>query len=521
MTMQREQEREREIRMTAQKCAEYGAIAYARKADQQTARYDPLGGTDTRACANCLFFMSPNGCTVVEDWPVPISPTGLSQYWTAIPTPAEMPPMKVIIVESEEEEGDHGGMMKMIRHENGKYVLYSKDGSRKLGTYDTREEAEARERQVRRFSDDGDGDKDKGLLARLLAAVKGVFSADADADADADAGDKAILPEPATTGAFRVYKDVNGAWRWVALVSNKYRDRDTPPEILADAAHREYVDYLDKSGDYPEAWLWHTPGTRWGKADWADYVDGFLVMSGTVDKGFEHVAEAIAAEPTGVSHGFYQQYSDKARGIIGWYRTFEVSALPPEAAANQWTAMSAVQKEARMPISPARRAYIEDKLGKDRVAALENDVSALAKALQDAGVDYKDLLTAGASDAGAEGTATATADPGLSAKAVEDAVTKAITPLTASLQELAGTVAAVKANSDQIPGMLERLAALEKSDDEKIAAAFTAKAGGAGAGYRATQSAETALKEGDAADVHLQAARPLIDPGFLKSLSGV
>lgn len=39
----------------------------------------------------------------------------------------------------------------MIRHEGGKWVLYAKDGSKKLGTYDSKEECEARERQVQAF----------------------------------------------------------------------------------------------------------------------------------------------------------------------------------------------------------------------------------------------------------------------------------------------------------------------------------------------------------------------------------
>ena len=40
----------------------------------------------------------------------------------------------------------------MIRKSGKKYILYSKDGSRKLGTYSSRAGAEKRERQVKRFS---------------------------------------------------------------------------------------------------------------------------------------------------------------------------------------------------------------------------------------------------------------------------------------------------------------------------------------------------------------------------------
>lgn len=40
---------------------------------------------------------------------------------------------------------------KTIRHEGGKWVLYSKDGSKKLGSYDSKEGALNRERQIQYF----------------------------------------------------------------------------------------------------------------------------------------------------------------------------------------------------------------------------------------------------------------------------------------------------------------------------------------------------------------------------------
>ncbi len=39
----------------------------------------------------------------------------------------------------------------MIKKEGNKYILYSKDGSKKLGVYHTKEEALKRERQIRFF----------------------------------------------------------------------------------------------------------------------------------------------------------------------------------------------------------------------------------------------------------------------------------------------------------------------------------------------------------------------------------
>lgn len=86
---------EKYVEITTEKCVELAPQWYARRAPQEVAEYDPLGGTDVEACANCLFFMSPNKCTVVVDWPVAISPTGRSMYWTAIPADK---PMEVVVV---------------------------------------------------------------------------------------------------------------------------------------------------------------------------------------------------------------------------------------------------------------------------------------------------------------------------------------------------------------------------------------------------------------------------------------
>jgi len=39
----------------------------------------------------------------------------------------------------------------MIRKKNNQYVLYSKDGTKKLGTFKTKKAAEAREREIQKI----------------------------------------------------------------------------------------------------------------------------------------------------------------------------------------------------------------------------------------------------------------------------------------------------------------------------------------------------------------------------------
>lgn len=62
----------------------------------------------------------------------------------------------------------------MIRQEGGKFVLYSKDGSRVLGRFDTRTAAEARERQILFFSRRGNR---RNRRSRRAAAARLVVAA--------------------------------------------------------------------------------------------------------------------------------------------------------------------------------------------------------------------------------------------------------------------------------------------------------------------------------------------------------
>lgn len=193
-------------------------------------------------------------------------------------------------------------------------------------------------------------------------------------------------------GAFYVTKDAKGAWRWLAVTTNKFFDRED--EAFSEASHQEYEAYVDKSQDYPEAWLWHTPGTRFGQADFVAYHDGFLLTSGTFDKGMEEVAERLAStkERLGVSHGFlFPEDSLDKEGVYHKYRMQEVSPLPKERAANIWTEFAAQLKESAMALSPEKRKFLVDTLGEDRTATIEGNLSDISKELEEAGVGWKEV----------------------------------------------------------------------------------------------------------------------------------
>lgn len=458
---------------------------------QDKANYNPLGGSDTEACANCHWFMSPNQCSIVDSYPIPISPTGKSNLWMAR-VEYEPEPMPVRIV-ADGKDAESSNLLSVVKKfVNALIPHIDTDDKAVAHTYERN--------HVHRHH--------AGTLHSHLH-----MHAEEDTDHDVHPHTEEVKQRE---NSFEVFKDINGNWRWLAIVSNNFKDRED--EIIEEAAHLEYVAYADETKDYGEAWLWHTPGTAWGDADFVEYVDGFLLKSGTVRPGFEDVAEALSHDTNlGVSHGFYSQYGDK--GIISWYRDFEVSPLPLEVAANPWTGLSLLKKEAEMGISAKKREFLEEKLGKERVDALGDSIKALGDALVAANIDYKDLPQDDEPDTPNTPEPEDNQDKGLiSAQAITDAVTKAIDE-SQRFKALDESIASIKANADHVPDILARLSELEKSDDDKLMDYMQAKSRNIN-GYRASQSDNTVLDTNNAADKALHTAKPqyAIDENFAKSL---
>lgn len=443
----------------------------SRQVSQTNANYMPLGGTGERACANCQFFISPAACSVVENFPQAISPTGLSDLWRARELPIDaMTPIPVVIVEEQDAA-----------------LSEAEDGSKRYSvTFPP------------------------ALKDRFFGAIKGLANLTHKETSSADS-------------PFIVQKDKAGQWRWFARASNKWRDLDHPPEILSEAAHKDYVNWVDATGAYPDLWLWHTPGTKVGKADWVDYSEGFLHFSGTFDEGKEAVALNLqATAELGVSHGFKYVHSDESQGIIGWYRTFEVSPLPRSAAANPWTTMEVIQKELGMAFDSKKRAFLVAQLGEEETARRENDTKAAATALAEAGVESKqasDPAPGGGSGEGPkpEPSQTPAAGEGapVTAKDIGDAAAKAIMA-SDFFKEMTATVDAVQVLSEK---NAEALKGLQLSDDEKIAGQFTARAAAARlGGHSASESDKTIIGDDDPLVKVGEPAMQVIDERFARSL---
>lgn len=224
-------------------------------------------------------------------------------------------------------------------------------------------------------------------------------------------------------------KDSDGSWRWLAIHSNNYFDRDK--EVFPAAAHKEFESFVDATENYPELRLWHVPGSRMGVADFLAYDEpsGFMLSSGTFDKGMEDVAERLAQDDSlACSHGYRFREKDlDEEGVYARYRSFEVTILPAARAANPWTAISVgqIEQEVRKGMKKEKRQFLLEKLGEERTLRIEAQLASLGKELDEAGVSFKDVLEetdgAPASDAVAANPAAAAAPAGDPAAAAAQA----------------------------------------------------------------------------------------------------
>ena len=194
--------------------------------------------------------------------------------------------------------------------------------------------------------------------------------------------------------AFFVTKGIDGQPRWLAVVTNRFEDGDG--EVFSEASHREFERYLDETKDYPELLVWHTPGTRLGKADFWTYADGFVISSGSFDAGVKAEVQRLAEypEPMGVSHGYwYDPQHDLKNGVYSKYRTREISALPRRRCANPWTAFGVAfsQEVKEMGFDPQKRGALVSIFGEGRVTEIEGQVAALSGALKAGGISFKEL----------------------------------------------------------------------------------------------------------------------------------
>jgi hypothetical protein len=174
-------------------------------------------------------------------------------------------------------------------------------------------------------------------------------------------------------------KQEDGRWRWLATYSNSFIDKEN--EVITANSHLRFEKMVDAGEyDYPELWLHHEEGWRFGVADFVatDVVDKdvvFAVAGGLVDEGKEWLAEQLSTLDLGVSHGMpitdIVRDSTDSSHIIQ-HRTVEISPLIRSMEANDLTSFIISNKESHMPVSTSKRElYTQRGLDPDALLELE------------------------------------------------------------------------------------------------------------------------------------------------------
>jgi hypothetical protein len=193
---------------------------------------------------------------------------------------------------------------------------------------------------------------------------------------------------------FMLYKEVGGRYRWVAIYSNKFRDRDNPPEIIAEESHINFVKQVNSGNlPYPELWLWHIKESKWGQADFVGWDDnGFAVATGMVDKGKEWIAESLLDSGLDLltSHGMPRDSIKRVETdptVIVGHITKEISPLLADSAANEHTGFILNNEVNKMALSPEDR----EKLKRLNVDADRLEAETESKSKETEGLEFKEV----------------------------------------------------------------------------------------------------------------------------------
>lgn len=196
------------------------------------------------------------------------------------------------------------------------------------------------------------------------------------------------------------YDKERNQWRWLAIFSNNYRDQDNPPEIISSDSHKNFVKSVESGNvPYPELWLWHVPGSRFGQSDWLTYTDeGFAIASGYIDEGKEYIAKGLSEYPDQLltSHGMPKPFierNEKDKTIITKHITREISPLPAQAAANKLTSFELLSKEGseQMAIPDNKKEFLKQVgMSDEEIAQIETSVKDKATQAEDAGLEKKE-----------------------------------------------------------------------------------------------------------------------------------
>lgn len=302
------------------------------------------------------------------------------------------------------------------------------------------------------------------------------------------------------SGSILIEKDATGSWRAVLFPTNNFKDRDG--EILSQAAHQEYVGWVNKNMDCaPVFATWHKAGTaRTNPLDFVGYENGIMIASLPLTEiEAARILKMQAVVDIGLSIGGIALERDPENNkIITKYRMFEVSDLPLERAANPFTAIELISKEAQMD-SKAMKEYLAGMIGDEQRAEKIVEKMALTQAeLRKAGVEEKEVKPA---------EPAAAPVPVVNIDELVEKLSKEL-----GMQQLSETIAELQAAADKVPVLEALVKELATSKEDDLVEMIQPKIEKSLSWMktRATQKTETLLKEGDEADEKLKKSAPAL-----------
>lgn len=202
-----------------------------------------------------------------------------------------------------------------------------------------------------------------------------------------------LLPKRKTADDLNIGLKVVGN-HWLIVWSNNFEDRDG--EIFTQKAIDKYVARVDVGAvPLPELWIYHTPGTRIGQASWIGRHDHFVLAGGDFDSTPQaQAAKAFyqrTANKTSISHGFTFPVDALRDKAYHEFNTFEITLLPRGAEANRFTSLEGVKA---MALEEHKRAHIIEAFGKELAEEILGDLDKRGKALEEAGIAFKDYVDA-------------------------------------------------------------------------------------------------------------------------------
>lgn len=205
---------------------------------------------------------------------------------------------------------------------------------------------------------------------------------------------------------FTVFKDTNGAYRWLAQTTTAFEDRDN--EVISLKSLAADATRMDSDKLYGPLRWWHigNPNALDAVAPWGPGLDlgwcDFNAVSGkTLIESGTFKTEAIAqwaaanAETLGLSPGFFHPPTEPDQdGVFHHIRRFERSLAPKGRVSNLFTAFAVTRHRTHKeytPVDPAKISQLLD-MGFDQATlkALLANVTQTEKTAEAAGVRFKE-----------------------------------------------------------------------------------------------------------------------------------